>query len=47
MTTPSGSSLQDIKDLVGSKRTHEMREDHIAAKLSSKKDWYQYMGQHR
>lgn len=45
--TEEKSSLADIKDQIGQARTHDMREEHIAGKLSSKRDWYQYLGQHR
>lgn len=40
MTT---ASLGDIKDLIGQKKTHEMRQEVIEGKLSSKRDWYTYM----
>ena len=40
------SSLQDIKDQIGKKRTHEMHESEIEGKLSSKRDWYQFLEQH-
>ena len=36
------SSLQDIKDQIGQRRTYEMRESEIEGKLSSKRDWYKF-----
>ena len=37
-----GSSLADIKDQIGEKRTHQMMVEDIGSKLSSKTDWYQF-----
>lgn len=42
-----GSSLADIKDMIGQKRTFEVKESQIEPMLSSKKDWFTYLGQHR
>ena len=37
------SSLGDIKDSIGKPRTALMRDNEIQGKLSSKKDWYQFL----
>ena len=37
------SSLVDIKAAIGEKRTYDMKQQEIEGKLSSKKDWYQYL----
>ena len=37
------SSLQDIKDQIGQRRTYEMRQSEIEGKFSSKRDWYQFL----
>ena len=38
---------QQIVPQIGEKRTYEVREEMIEGKLSSKKDWFVYLGQHR
>ena len=38
------SSLVDIKDQIGKRRTYEQRVEQIEGKLSSKKDWYDFLG---
>ena len=34
-----------IVQQIGQKRTHEVKESQIQAKLSSKNDWFVYLGQ--
>jgi hypothetical protein len=31
---------------IGQPRTHQLRMDQISSKLSSKKDWYEFLEQH-
>ena len=43
------SSLEELKDQIGEigvRRTHEMRQTEFDGKLSSKRDWYQFLQQH-
>jgi len=40
------SSLQDIKDQIGRPKTVHMRENELAGKLSSKKDWFNFLENH-
>ena len=45
-TNKGDPSLSQIKSSIGVKRTIEKRADDVAAKLSSKRDFYDYMTNH-
>lgn len=38
---------QQIVPQIGEKRTMEVQDSQILGKLRSKKDWFEYLGQHR
>ena len=40
-----GSSIVDIENQIGEKRTHQMMMEDISSKLSSKSDWYKFFEQ--
>ena len=40
-----GSSIVDIENQIGERRTHQMMVEDISSKLSSKTDWYKYLEQ--
>ena len=40
-----GSSIVEIQDQIGQRRTHQMMVEDISSKLSSKTDWYKFMQQ--
>ena len=43
MGKKSTSALKEIKEQIGQRRTFEMRQSHIEGKLSSKRDWFDYL----
>ena len=43
MANLAGSSLEDIKSSIGQPRTHKQRAEDLTGKLSSKRDWYDYL----
>ena len=40
-----GSSLNEVQEQTGEKRTHQMMLEQISTKLSSKDDWYKFLEQ--